>query len=346
MSGKINIGLIGVGRMGLVYAEDLAFRVPQARLVAASDTDPSAKEKASALGVSKWYDHYEELINDKEVEAVVIVTPTSTHHDIIVSAARAGKAIFCEKPLSISLDEARAIEKVIAETGVFFHMGFMRRFDPGYRAAKRKIDEGVIGTPIVFKASSRDPYRPSLEYLDPKHSGGIMVDMGIHDIDLARWMMGEVASVFAMGGVLAYPEVNEVGDIDNAIITLQFESGAMGVIDLSRSGVYGYDIRAEILGTEGTLKVGYLRETPVLVMKKEGVSHDTVPYFMERFERAYVDQLVNFVDHLARGLEPSIRCEDGVADLEVAVAATQSYRENRSVSLPWRSVASDVRTAV
>ncbi len=346
MSRKINIGLIGVGRMGLVYAEDLAFRVQQARLVAASDPDASAKAKASALGIPRWYGDYEELINDKEVEAVVIITPTSTHHDIILAAARAGKAIFCEKPLSISLDEARAIEKVVAETGVFFHMGFMRRFDPGYRAAKRKIDEGVIGTPIVFKASSRDPYRPSLEYLDPKHSGGIMVDMGIHDIDLARWMMGEVASVFAIGGVLAYPEVNEVGDIDNAIITLQFESGAMGVIDLSRSGVYGYDIRAEILGTEGTLKVGYLRETPVLVMKKEGVSHDTVPYFMERFERAYVDQLVNFVDHLVRGLEPSIRCEDGVADLEVAVAATQSYRENRLVSLPWRSVSSDVRTAV
>lgn len=333
MSKKINVGLVGVGRMGMVYAEDLAFRVPQANLLAASDVQPDAEQKARSLGVSKWYGHYEELVNDKEIDAVVIITPTSTHHDIIVAAARAGKAIFCEKPLSISLEEARAIERVVTETGVFFHMGFMRRFDPGYRAAKRKIDEGVIGTPIVFKASSRDPFRPSLEYLDPKHSGGIMIDMGIHDIDLARWLMGEVASVHTIGGVLAYPEVADVGDIDNAIMTLTFKSGGIGVIDLSRSGVYGYDIRAEIMGTNGTLQVGYLRETPVLVMKKDGVSHDTVPYFMERFERAYVDQLLDFVERLSKGLAPSITCADGVADLEVAVAATQSYHEKRVVSL-------------
>ena len=160
-----------------------------------------------------------------------------------------------------------------------------------------------------------------------------MIDMGIHDIDLARWLMGEVESVHAIGGVLAYPEVADVGDIDNAIMTLRFRDGGIGVIDLSRSGVYGYDIRGEIMGTNGTLQVGYLRETPVLVMKKEGVSHDTVPYFMERFERAYVDQLLDFVERLSKGLPPSITCADGVADLEVAVAATQSYHEKRVVSL-------------
>lgn len=333
MNRKLNVGLIGVGRMGLVYAEDLAYRVPQARLVAASDMNPAAEAQAQALGVSKWYAQYQDLIDDKEIDAVVIITPTSTHRDIIIAAARAGKAIFCEKPLSISLEEAREIEQVVAETGVFFHMGFMRRFDRGYRAAKEKIEQGVIGAPVLFKASSRDPFRPSLEYLDPRHSGGIMIDMGIHDIDLARWLMGEVASVYTIGGVLAYPEVNEVGDIDNAVLTLNFTSGALGVIDLSRSGVYGYDIRAEILGTKGTIKVGYLRETPVLLLNKEGVTHDTVPYFMERFERAYIDQLVNFVEHLQKGLPPAITCADGVADLEVAYAATLSYQEKRPVAV-------------
>lgn len=333
MNKKINVGLIGVGRMGLVYAEDLAYRVPQANLVAASDINPAVEASAKALGVAKWYPNFQDLIDDKSVDAVVIITPTSSHRDIIIAAAKSGKAIFCEKPLSISLDEAREIQQVIADTGVFFHMGFMRRFDRGYRVAKEKIEQGEIGTPVLFKASSRDPFRPSLEYMDPRHSGGIMIDMGIHDIDLARWMMGEISSVYTIGGVLAYPEVNEVGDIDNAVVTLNFASGALGVIDLSRSGVYGYDIRAEILGTKGTLKVGYLRETPVTVLNKEGVTHDTVPYFMERFERAYIDQLQNFIENFSTGKPPSITCADGVADLEVAYAATISYKEKRPVGI-------------
>jgi inositol 2-dehydrogenase len=330
---QISVGIIGLGRMGMVYAQDLAYRVPQANLVAACDIRGEVESDAKRLGIPRWYGRYQDLIDDKEIEAVVIITPTSTHHDIAIAAANAGKAIFCEKPLSISIDEALAVERVVAETGVFFHMGFMRRFDRGYRAAKAKIDAGVIGTPVLFKASSRDPFRPSLEYLDPKHSGGIAIDMGIHDIDLARWMMGEIKSVNCIGGVLAYPEVSQVGDIDNAVIMLTFESGSLGVIDLSRSGVYGYDIRAEILGTNGTLKVGYLRETPVMLLNKEGVTHDTVPYFMERFERAYVDQVQDFVDHFASGQAPSITCADGVADLRVAIAATQSFRENRTIEL-------------
>ena len=337
MNRKINVGLIGVGRMGLVYAEDLAYRVPQANLVAASDVNPESEAKAKALGVAKWYPNYQDLIDDQDVDAVVIITPTSTHGDIVIAAAKAGKAIFCEKPLSISLEAAKEIERVVNETGVFFHMGFMRRFDPGYVAAKKKIEEGAIGTPIFFKGSSRDPFRPSLEYLDPQHSGGIMIDMGIHDIDLARWLMGEVATVYSVGGVLAYPEVNDVGDIDNAVMTLTFESGALGVIDLSRSGVYGYDIRAEILGTTGTLKVGYLRETPLMILNKAGVTHDTVPYFMERFERAYVAQLQDFIERLQQGKEPSITCADGVADLQVALAATQSYHERRPITLANRA---------
>ena len=158
----------------------------------------------------------------------------------------------------------------------------MRRFDAGYAAAKQKIESGVIGKPIVMKSSSRDPFRPSLEYLDPKNSGGLFTDCGIHDIDLARWFMGEVRSVYSIGGNLAYPEMDEIGDVDNAITTLQFESGSLGVIDLSRSGVYGYDIRTEILGTQGTLQIGYLRETPLMVLTKGNVGHDTVPYFMFR----------------------------------------------------------------
>jgi inositol 2-dehydrogenase len=333
MQKKINVGLIGVGRLGVLYARYLALHIPNSNLIAASDANPEAEAAARELGVSKWYANYLDLIDDKSVDAVVIVTPTSTHRDIAIAAARAGKAIFCEKPLSISLDESREIERVVAETGVFFHMGFMRRFDRGFRAAKQKIEEGVIGKGVVLRASSRDPFRPSLEYLDPNHSGGLIIDMGIHDIDIARWLMGDVKSAYATGGVLAYPEIEEVGDIDNAIINLTFESGSLGVIDLTRNGVYGYDIRTEVLGTKGTIKVGYLRETPIVVMTKEGVTHDTVPWFLERFGEAYTVQLQNFLDRLQAGKEPSVKCSDGVEALRVAIAATRAFKENRPVDV-------------
>ena len=330
---KINVGLVGVGRLGALYARYLAYQIPASNLLAASDVDPAAETIARELGVTKWYPNYQDLIDDKQIDAIVIVTPTSTHHNIVAAAARAGKAIFCEKPLSISLDEARAMERIVDGTGAFFHMGFMRRFDRGFRAAKQKIEQGAIGKAVVFRASSRDPFRPSLEYLDPRHSGGLMIDMGIHDIDIARWLMGDISQAYATGGVLAYPEINEVGDIDNAVINLTFENGSLGVIDLTRNGVYGYDIRTEVLGTQGTVKVGYLRETPIVLMTKDGVTHDTVPWFMERFGEAYVAQLQNFIEHLQKQKEPSIKCADGVAALQVAIAATRAFKENRPVSV-------------
>jgi inositol 2-dehydrogenase len=292
-----------------------------------------AQSQAQELGISKCYQSYQDLLADKEIDAVVIATPTSTHREIVIAAAKQGKAIFCEKPLSLSLEESREMLRAIEQTGAFFQMGFMRRFDKGYASAKRKIDTGEIGTPVVFKSSSRDPFRPSLEYLDPKHSGGLITDCGIHDFDLARWFMGEVASVYSIGGTLAYPEMKEIGDIDNAITSLSFVSGTLGVVDLSRNGVYGYDIRTEILGTEGTIKIGYLRETPILVMTKQGITHDAVPYFPERFEQAYISQLQDFVANVLAGKAPSISCADGIAALQISAAATLSFKESRPVKI-------------
>jgi scyllo-inositol 2-dehydrogenase (NAD+) len=215
----------------------------------------------------------------------------------------------------------------------FLQMGFMRRFDAGYAAAKMKIEEGAIGTPIVFKSSSRDPYRPSLEYANPKSSGGMISDMGIHDFDLARWFMGEAATVSAVGGTLAFPELNEVGDIDNAIITMKFASGSIGEVDLSRSGLYGYDIFGEIMGTKGTLRIGYLRETPLFVMTKNQVAHDTVPFFMERFHDAYPAQLQNFLDNVRDGRQPPITIDDGIGALRIALAATKAQATGVAVSV-------------
>ena len=205
-------------------------------------------------------------------------------------------------------------------------MGFMRRFDRGFAAAKQRLDEGAIGDAVVFKSTSRDPYRPSIEYADPRTSGGLIIDMGIHDFDLARWYMGDVAAVQAVGGLLAYPELGSVGDIDNAIISLIFTSGRLGVVDITRNGIYGYDINAELLGTKGTLKVGYLRETPVMVMTKGQVAHDTVPFFMERFGDAYAAQLENFAQNVLHHRDPPVTVDDGVEALRVAIAATRAQK--------------------
>lgn len=331
---RINLGLLGLGRLGKVYARDLAHAVPQARLAAVADpVSETARHIAETFDVPKWYADAHALLEDAEIDAVVIATPTHTHENLVIAAAQRHKAIFCEKPLSLSLDEAARMQHALARTGVFFQMGFMRRFDRGYAAAKEKTMRGEIGTPVVFRSTSRDPFRPSLEYADPKSSGGIIIDMGIHDLDLARWFMGEIKTVHAIGGVLAYPEMKTVGDIDNAIVSLIFADGRLGVIDLSRNGVYGYDIATELLGTNGTLRIGYLRETPLMVLTQNSVAHDTVPYFMERFAGAYTAQLQNFVDNVANDREPPVTIDDGVAALRAALAATQSLHAQRPVEV-------------
>jgi predicted dehydrogenase len=226
------------------------------------------------------------------------------------------------------------MKRAIERSGVFFQMGFMRRFDAGYAAAKKQIEAGRIGTPLVFKATSRDPFRPSLEYANPKSSGGMLIDMGIHDFDLARWFMGEVRSVAAIGATIAYPELNSVGDIDNAIASLTFANGTLGVVDLTRSGIYGYDISTEILGLEGTIRIGYLRETPIVLMTKaNGVSHDTVPYFMERFRDAYTNQLQNFAQNVIHQRQPPITIDDGMEALRIGVAATRAQQSGVSVAV-------------
>jgi scyllo-inositol 2-dehydrogenase (NAD+) len=331
---RLNVGLIGVGRLGRVYARDLATRIAETRLVAVADVSPRlATEIAEEFDVPGAYESPHDLISDPKVDAVVVASPTHTHRDVVVSALERGKPTFCEKPLALNLKECREVQAAVTRHGAFFQMGFMRRFDPGYTAGKQQVDQGRIGTPCVFKATSRDPYRPSLEYANPASSGGILVDMGIHDFDLARWFMGDVATVSAIGATLAYPELATVGDIDNAIATLVFTNGRLGVIDLTRNGFYGYDISTELLGTEGTVRIGYLRETPILMMTKNSVAHDTVPYFMERFERAYTLQLQNFAQNVLHDREPPITAVDGIEALRIALAATAACHSGKPVAV-------------
>ena len=332
MGKSINVGLIGAGRLGIKYAEFLKTRVRKANLVAVADIIPQrAVECSEKFDIQKKYFSHQELNDDKEIEAVVVAATTSNHRDIVVDAASKGKAILCEKPIALDLNEAREMKAAVQKYKVFYQQGFMRRFDRGFSSAKKKIDEGLIGKPVAFWATSRDPYLPSLEFL--RYSGKQIIDSAIHDIDIARWYMGEFSTVYSIGGILAYPEIEPLGDTDNVIMSIKFESGCLGEIDNSRNGVYGYDINAEVLGTKGTLKIGYLRETPVLVLTKEGANHDIVPYFPERFLDAFVEQLNDFIDNLLNDLAPMIKIEDGIAALQAAVAATASLRENRVVSV-------------
>jgi len=331
---RLRVGLIGLGRLGRVYARDLSSRLADTQLAAVADINAdAARSIADEFGVPHVHSTPQDLIEDPTVDAVVIVSPTHTHRDVAVWAAASRKPTFCEKPLALSLEECQVIKDAVDRHGAFFQMGFMRRFDPGYAAAKQQIAEGRIGTPVVFKSSSRDPFPPSLEYANPASSGGILVDMGIHDIDLARWFMGDVATVSAIGGVLAFPELKTVGDMDNAIASLIFADGRLGVIDLTRNGFYGYDISTELLGTAGTIRVGYLRETPILTMTMNNVSHDTVPYFMERFERAYTLQLQNFAQNVLGDREPPVTMTDGIEALRVALAATAACRSGQPVAV-------------
>jgi scyllo-inositol 2-dehydrogenase (NAD+) len=345
MKSNINVGVVGLGRLGSLYVDYLNYQIPGAKVLAVADADTKlATEIAEKYSIKHVFQQHEHLLDVKDLDAVVIVSPTSTHNDIVLDAASRGKMIFCEKPLSISLDEAVQMKKAVEKSGVFFHMGFMRRFDRGYSAAKKLILEGEIGTPIVFKATSRDPYRPSLEYADPKKSGGLMLDMGIHDFDLARWFMGDVADIYTIGDVLAFPEMKTINDPDNAMVVMNFESGNIGSTDLSRSAIYGYDIRTEILGTKGTIQIGYLRETPITILKKEGVFHDTVPFFMERFQESYIIQLKDFIDKAINGKEPSVTVEDGERALLVAHAATYSLHEKAPVTIDNESMSYQLKT--
>jgi len=331
---KINVGLIGAGRLGTMYAEFLTTRVAGANLIAVADIVPERATKCSErFGIEKAYFSHQEINSDKNLAAVIVTATTANHKEIVLDAASKGKPVFCEKPMTLSLKDAREMKDAIEKHGVFYQQGYMRRFDKGLAAAKKKIMDGVIGAPVVFRGSSRDPYLPTLEYLYPHNSGGQILDMAIHDIDIARWYMGEIASVYSIGGVLAYPEVKDTGDTDNVIMSMKFDSGCLGEIDISRNGIYGYDIRAEVLGTKGTLKIGYLRETPILVMTAQGVTHDVVPYFPERFCDAYVAQLNDFLNNLQNDLKPMITIEDGIAGLQVAVAATASLKESRIVNV-------------
>ena len=329
----VKVGLIGAGRMGVALAHHLAFSVETADFVAISDiVGENARELAAKCRVNDVYADYNELLAREDIDAVVIVTPTNTHVPIIKAAAAAGKHIFTEKPLALTVAACDEAITAVTEAGVKMQVAFMRRYDPAYMAAKKQIDAGAIGQPVMIKAVGRDPWRTGLEYARRENSGGLIADMAIHDFDLARWLMGsEVEKVYSEGGCLVFPELKEVSDIDNAVVNLRFANGTIGNVDVSRNAIYGYDIRTEVIGSEGSLFIGGLQQTPTLLLKKNNVSHDTIPGFMERFGDAYAGEIRDFVEAIEAGRDVPVTGEDARAATAIAVAATLSLDEGRPV---------------
>lgn len=337
---KIGIGVIGIGRMGTVYANHVAMQIRDAQLIAVADTRPAVlDEYASQVPGVATYTDYHELLQNPAIEGVIIVTPTSTHRDVVIDAARAGKAIFCEKPTALTLTATDEMIAAVESAGVMFQVGFMRRFDRAYMEGKRRIEADEIGTPVTVRSISRDPFRTSLEYADPNVSGGIIVDMAIHDFDVVRWMMDDdVERVYTEAHSLIYPELLNVGDVDTAMINMRFVRGGVGNIETTRTAIYGYDIQCEVVGAKGTIRIGYLQETPVLLLNKHGVTHDVVPHFPQRFGQAYTAQIEHFVECLRDNKPPRVTIGDARAALQAGIAATISMREGRVVRV------SDIQT--
>ena len=327
----IGVAVLGAGRMGLTHIRTLA-GVPSARVIAIADPNLEAAERGRLVGGAELaLSSPEEAIDDPRVEAVVIVTPTTTHAGLIERAVRAGKAVWSEKPIALDLAETDRVVALVRETGIPVQLGFMRRFDPGYVKAKAAIDAGALGRIETFRALSRDTYPPSIEFL--RSSGGIFLDMAVHDLDLARFLVGEVEEVYSVGAVLFDPRFAEAGDIDTANTLLRFANGAIGIVETARHSTWGYDIRTEVNGAVGKVVVEDYQKTAVLFSREFGFEGDHFENFPDRFETAFRLELEAFFDALRSGTTPTPGPEDALETLRLAIACTRSWREGQPVKV-------------
>ncbi len=327
----LNIGLLGCGRIGQVHALSIA-RMDDVRITALADAFPEAATGIAAKTGAKIMSA-DEVIASPDVDAVIIATPTDTHYDLIHAAARAGKAIFCEKPVDLSADRIRDCIKIVTETGVPFMTAFNRRFDPNFATLQARIRAGEIGSVELVTILSRDPSPPPISYIE--RSGGIFRDMMIHDFDMARFLLGEDAvTVFAVGAALVDPAIGTAGDVDTAAVTLTTASGAICQITNSRRATYGYDQRVEVHGAGGMLRAGNVLENTV--ESATGAGFATAPtqhFFLERYEAAYRIELTQFMEAASKGAAISPNIHDGLAAQLMADAAAQSLETGLPVSL-------------
>ena len=335
MSKKIKFGVIGAGRIGKLHIEHLATRIPEAEIVAVADVNLDVAEAiATQFRVPTATVDYRELLDDPEIEAVVICSATDTHAQFTREAAEAGKHIFCEKPIDFDLERIDEALTAVEQAGVKFQVGFNRRFDASFRRVRETVASGRVGEPHMLHIISRDPEPPpSIDYI--KASGGIFLDMAIHDFDMARHLVdSEVTEVYATGNVMIDPQIGEAGDIDTALVTLNFENGVIGTISNSRKAVYGYDQRVEVFGSGGMVTAANPTIDFHIVNDSDGMHTAQPPYFfIERYREAYLTELREFLGAIQNDSPPLVTGEDGRSPVVIGLAAKKSYKENRPVRL-------------
>ncbi|RLC95362.1 MAG: inositol 2-dehydrogenase [Chloroflexi bacterium] len=334
MSDKINVGLVGAGRIGRLHAEHLAFRIPEANLVAVSDIFIEAAQKCAVeLGIPTVTQDHRVIMENPDIDAVVICSSTDTHSQMIGEAAAAGKHIFCEKPIDHDLVRIDRALAAVDEAGVKLQIGFNRRFDPNFRRVREMVADGKIGEPHILRITSRDPAPPPIEYI--KVSGGIFLDMTIHDFDMARYLIGsEVEEVYVAAGVMVDPAIGAAGDVDTAVITLRFENGVIGTIDNSRRAVYGYDQRVEVFGSGGVASADNNYPNTAIVSDGQSVHRDLpLNFFMERYVDSYVAEMKAFIECIQQDQPVQVTGIDGRIPVVMGYAAAKSYEENRPVRL-------------
>jgi len=344
MGHRVNVGVIGAGRIGTLHTEHLVYRVSDANVVAVADVVEEAAQRCAArFGVPIAVRDYRAIMENDEIEAIVICSSTDTHAQVIEEAAAAGKHIFCEKPIDFSLARIDRALAAVEEAGVKLQIGFNRRFDPNFRRIREAVAEGKIGTPHVLRITSRDPAPPPISYICV--SGGMFLDMTIHDFDMARYLIdSEVEEVYAIGGVRVDPAIGEAGDIDTAIVTLKFANGVLGSIDNSRQAVYGYDQRVEVFGSQGMIATSNNTPDRATLSNAHGV-HSALPlyFFIERYTDSYIAEMSAFIRCIQEDSSPTVGGLDGRVPVLMGFAAQRSYTEGRPVTL--REVDSDSSVA-
>jgi predicted dehydrogenase len=332
---KLGVGVLGVGDMGRRHAENIRRLVPEARLLAVADPATArAREVAAELEIEHAFSSLEDMLALKEIDCVVIAAPDKFHGQAIRTAAAAGKDILSEKPIALKLADALAALEAVAAAGVRLQIGFMRRYDPGYATAMKRIEAGEIGEPVIFKSVGRDRDAPPIAAYQAKLNGMLLYNNTIHDFDLARWLMrDEVVEVHAYTTVAIRPEVGQYGDVVASVVNLKYRHGAIGNVESFVQAVYGYDIRTEVVGSKGSILVGSLQQTPVTFLARDGGRQVLADHFLTRFEAAYVAEVRDFVHNILHDKPLRVSGEDGLRALEIAVAAESSHLQSKPCSV-------------